>query len=212
MYNGFQITDRNSGLAPHIRFETRMREDRIASLEQGHKVYVDEDWVIVTPRGGRDSTENTVKQWFSNISDSAQRGQYPDEWVKAFKQAYTAFKEGREMPVVGTPLRALTSLFSPAEVENCASLHVRTLEELAQANEETIGRLGMMGRELKQRAEQAVKLNEGKEDALKIAALQTDLKTKNDRIDELEKLIRDMQVQLSQLNQDGPRRGRPPKE
>lgn len=207
MFNEIGVMDKS--LPPHIRFETRPVEDRSRSIEEGQKIYKDEDWVIITPRGGRDYTENTVDQWFKNITDRSHVGQYNPEWVKTFKNMYSLYKEGKEMPEEGTPLKMMVKLFSPAEIENCAAFKVHTLEALANANEETIGRIGMQGRELKNRAQEALKLNDGKGAALKIAALETDKEELKTRVRDLENVIRDLQAQI---NVDSPRRGRPPKE
>lgn len=200
------------GGMPHIRFETRTEEDRAESIAQERKVYKDVDWIIVTPHGSRDSSENQAAQWIANKQSQAEQGNYDIEWVQKFRRMYELFKEGKELPVDGTPLAMLPHLFSPAEIANCKSLHVLSLESLATANEETIARLGMGGREMKNRAQEAVKhANTGSGEALKVSALQAenaDLKT---RVTDLEHVIRDLQSQMA----DNPVRrgpGRPPKE
>ena len=200
------------GGMPHIRFETRTEEDRAESIAQERKVYKDVDWIIVTPHGSRDSSENQAAQWIANKQSQAEQGNYDIEWVQKFRKMYELFKEGKELPVDGTPLAMLPHLFSPAEIANCKSLHVLSLETLATANEETIARLGMGGREMKNRAQEAVKhANTGSGEALKVSALQAenaDLKT---RVTDLEHVIRDLQSQMA----DNPVRrgpGRPPKE
>ena len=206
MYSGVGI---QQGGMPHVRFETRVEEDRAESVAQERKVYKDVDWIIVTPHGSRDSTENHAESWIANKMSQAQQGNYDMEWVQKFRKMYEMFKEGKELPVDGTPLVMLAHLFSPAEIANCKNVNILSLETLAQANEETIGRLGMGGRELKHRAQEAVKLaSMGTGEALKISALQTenaDLKT---RVGDLENVIRDLQAQMAD---NVPRRGRPPK-
>lgn len=200
------------GGIPHIRFETRSEEDRAESIAQERKVYKDVDWIIVTPHGSRDSSENHAAQWIANKQSQAEQGNYDIEWVQKFRRMYEMYKEGKELPVDGTPLAMLPHLFSPAEIANCKSLHVLSLETLATANEETIARLGMGGRELKNRAQEAVKhASTGSGEAIKVSALQAenaDLKT---RVTDLEHVIRDLQAQMA----DNPVRrgpGRPPKE
>lgn len=200
------------GGMPHVRFETRTEEDRAASIEQQRKVYRDVDWIVVTPHGSRDSMENHAEQWIANKMAQAHAGNYDIEWVQKYRKMYEMYKEGKELPVDGTPLAMLAHLFSPAEIANCKSLNVLSLETLAQANEETIARLGMGGRELKHRAQEAVKLaGAGTGDALKISALQTENADLQTRVRDLENVIRDLQVQMA----DNPVRrgpGRPPKE
>lgn len=202
----------NAGGKPHIRFETRSEEDRAQSVEQGRKVYKDVDWVIVTPQGSRDYVENYAEQWFKNIQSRAEIGQYDQEWVTQFRRMYEMYKQGKEMPVDGTPLAMLSHLFSPAEIANCKAVHVLSLESLATANEETIARIGMGGRELKNRASEAVKLaGNGSGDALKIAAIETENADLKQRVSDLESVIMDLQAQMKEDAIGVPRRGRPPK-
>ncbi|MGG2046773.1 hypothetical protein [Burkholderia gladioli] len=156
---------------PHIRFESRPEEDRNASIEAGHKVYRDVNWVIITPVGGRDVVENQAEMWLRTIRDRADVGQYDAEWVDHFNKMYRLYKEGQELPEDGTPLRMCATLFSPAEIQNCLGAGIRTLEQLAGANEEAMGRMHMMGRALKMRAQEAIRLGEAGGDAMKLEAL-----------------------------------------
>lgn len=207
----YQTVGVNHGGRPHIRFETRSEEDRTATLEAGHKVYKDRDWVIITPHGARDCVENHAEQWLTNISNRAEAGQYDIEWVNIFRKMYALYKEGKEMPVEGTPLRMLAHLFTPAEIANCANVNIQTLEQLSVANEETLARLGMGAREWKNRATEALKLSEGKGDALRVAALETENNDLKTRVSDLENVIRDLQIKMGEeTSRRGP--GRPPKE
>jgi len=197
---------------PHIRFETRTEEDRNLSIDAGHIVYKDVDWIIVTPHGARDSNEDRAVEWIEKKAQASRQGNYDIELLKQIRKAYEAYKEGKELPIEGTPLAMLPHLFTPAEIANCKTLNIFSLETLAVANEETIARLGMGGREIKNRATEAVRhAGTGSGEALKVSALQAenaDLKT---RVTDLEHVIRDLQSQMA----DNPVRrgpGRPPKE
>jgi len=198
------------GGLPHIRFETRTEEDRQRSIDEGRMIYKDVDWIIVTPHGARDSNEDRAVEWISKKESMTRQGTFDIEILGKIRKSYQAYKEGKELPVEGTPLAMLPHLFSPAEIANCKSLNILSLETLAQANEETIARLGMGSREIKHRAQEAVKLSaSGTGDALKISALQQENADLRDRMRDLESVIRDMQAQTSD---NVPRRGRPPKD
>lgn len=185
------------GSRPHVRFETRSEEDRVASIEQGRKIYRDRDWVIITPPGGKDVVENHAEQWLANIRDRSQVGQYDPEWVDTFAKMYALFKDGKELPEEGTPLRMSTTIFTPAEIANCLSVNIRTLEQLAGANEEAIGRIGMGGRALKLRAQEAIKIGEGKGDALKVEALSIENTELKQRIADLTNVVQDLKEQMA---------------
>lgn len=206
------------GSRPHIRFETRSQEDRAASVEAGHKVYRDVVWVIITPPGGKDVVENHAEQWIKNIRDRAEVGQYDPEWVEAFSKMLAMYKAGQEMPEDGTPLRMCTTLFTPAEIQNCLGANISSLEQLASANEEALGRIGMGARALKLRAEEAIRIGEGKGASLRVEALEIEnaelkktVKAQTQKIDDLSSIVNEMREQMA-LGGDAPRRGRLPKQ
>ena len=209
------------GLRPHVRFETRSAEDRNASIEAGHKVYKDVDWVTITPSGGRDFVENTAAQWLANIRDRAQVGPYDPEWVEHFEKMYSLYKQGKELPEDGTSLRMCTTLFTPAEIENCLAANIRTLEQLAGCSEEAMGRLQMMGRALKTRAQEAIAIGDKAGGAMKVEALSIEnaelkktVEDQADRIGDLAAIVNEMREQMALSGGEPAKRGpgRPPKQ
>lgn len=187
------------GSRPHVRFETRSAEDRAASVEAGRKVYKDIDWVIVTPAGGKDVREDHAESWLAKIEGQAQTGMYDYEWARDFKKMYEMFKEGKELPENGTPLRMCTTLFTPAEIANCLAVNVRTLEDLASANEEALGRIGMGARALKTRAQESIKTGEGKESAMKVEALEIQNADLKQKVADLMAVVEDMREQMATM-------------
>jgi hypothetical protein len=121
---------------PFIRFLVKSIEDRAASLDRGCKVYKDVDYIEITPPGGNLMVEREV-----------------DEEVKQrFGVEYEAWKKGQEMPVDGTPLK-LWPPASPAQIETCLRVNVRTVEELARLSETGIQKIGIGGQELRRKAQ-----------------------------------------------------------
>ncbi len=136
---------------PYVTFETRAIEDREASISAGHYVPKDEHYAIITPAGSKDRIERLVKEWFLQLDQQVSEGRFPREWLQAYKAAYKDWTEGHEPAVNGTDVRNWP-VASPAQTKQLLDVRVRTVEDLAVANEETIARLGMGGRALKQRA------------------------------------------------------------
>ena len=172
-----------------VRFETRPKEDRNASIEAGHYVAKDVDFCVITPPGGSLVIDREVD----------------DEIKSRYGAQYQAWKNGQEEPEEGTPIRHWPML-SPAQVENLLACNVRTVEELATLSEQGVQRLGMGGMALRQRAKawfDAAK-NVGAL-AEKINALEVE----NKRLSEL---VQDQSEALEKLNADRPRRGRKPSE
>lgn len=108
-------------------------------------------FAVVTPAGSKDRIPRQADDWFAQLEQQVQEGRFSREWLNHYKAAYDAFKSDREPPLHGTSIRYLTVL-SPAQVQLCLNFSVRTIEDLAAANEETLGRLGMGARMLKQKA------------------------------------------------------------
>jgi len=80
----------------------------------------------------------------------------PLKWAQEYKESYTAWKRGEEIPLNGTPIKGW-SVLSPSQQANVIAANVRTVEDLAQANGEAVARIGMGGMELRQKAEAWIK-------------------------------------------------------
>lgn len=136
---------------PYLRFEKRPVEDRDASIKAGCYMTKDVDFVYITPTGTRDVIERQVSEWFAYLAELVKQGRFRSDWLAAFKEAHKLWGQGQEIPLKGMPIKTWPVL-SPAQRDNCIKLMVLTVEDLAQANEETLGRMGMGAMALKQRA------------------------------------------------------------
>jgi hypothetical protein len=137
--------------APWVQFERRAVEDRNASIEAGHYVAKDVDFVMITPYGSKDMIDRVAAEWFEAMAKEVEQQRYPQEWLTAFKNKFAAWKEGKETPLEGTSLLNWP-VISPSQLLNCQALHILTVEQLAGANEEVLKRLGMGGRSLVDKA------------------------------------------------------------
>lgn len=136
---------------PYVTFEALAEEDRAATISAGHYVARDVDYAFVTPQGSRDRLQRRVDEWLDNLRQQVEQSRFPREWLRHYEESYRAWKDGREAPVSGTAVSNWPAA-SPAQVKAMQAVHVRTVEDLAAANEETISRLGLGARALKQRA------------------------------------------------------------
>ena len=136
---------------PHLRFENIAVEDRNATVEAGHPVFKEVAHVHLTPVGSRDSVTKEVSEWLLQNQRQVDEERLPREWADNFRRAFEHWKAGEEMPLNGSPIRTWPGA-SAAEIASCKAVHVLTVEDLAQANDETVRRLGMGGLELKKRA------------------------------------------------------------
>lgn len=136
---------------PYVTFEVRAVEDRQASIDAGHYVSKDVAYAIITPQGSKDRIERIADDWLTHLSEQVAQNRFKAEWLRTFKDNYSLWKDGQDIPDNGVSVRNWPVL-SPAQVDSLIRIHVRTVEDLAAANEETISRLGMGGRGLQQKA------------------------------------------------------------
>ena len=136
----------------YVVFDRRAVEDRAASMEAGHYVAKDVDFVLVTPAGTRDRLEKEVTDWFLSLEEGVKQERIPASWLQAYRSAYKQWKETQEVPEFGTSILQC-SLFSPAQIKMIQAANIRTIEELAAATEEGLSRIGMGGRALKSKAQ-----------------------------------------------------------
>lgn len=165
---------------PFVRFEIRVEEDRQASVDAGHYVGKDVIYAIVTPIGSRDTIERNAEEWIAGLAEGVKQERIPASWESAYRRALKDFQESRETPDNGTPIKDWPGA-SPAQIKTMLDINVRTVEDLAEANEETVGRIGMGGRALKQKAKTWLKsANETGKNVEKVNALEienSELKT-----------------------------------
>lgn len=151
--------DNQQAKAPWVEFKTIAEEDRQASIDTGSYKAKDVDYAFITPAGSKDCIERPVKEWFESLKTQVENGRFPLEWFQSYERRYNKWKETGEIPVEGTSVKNW-AVASPAQVETMLKIHVKTVEQLATANEEVIGRLGMGGRNLVEKAKAYVKQQE----------------------------------------------------
>ena len=136
---------------PYVTFEFRAEEDREASIAAGHFVSRDIAYALITPMGSKDRIERVAEEWLAKLEMDVTENRFPREWLRAFRGAFEDWKAGRATPVSGTAIENWPPA-SPSQVKTLLDLKVRTVEDLSVANEETLARIGMGGRGLKQKA------------------------------------------------------------
>jgi len=146
-----EMLDRDVERPAYVRFEKRAVKDNEASLKAGHYVSKDVDWVMVTPPYSKDCYENKALLWLNQAEENANSGRIPRKHFESWKQAYEAWKRDEEPPLDGTSIKDWNAL-SPAQCKNILSSGCRTIEDLAQINDEGMRRLGMGAVDLKKKA------------------------------------------------------------
>ncbi len=186
---------------PYVTFETRAVEDRTAAIENGHYTTRDEVYAIVTPQGSKDKIEKVAETWLNDIETASREERFPAEWVRAYRGAFQDYLAGRETPLEGTPVLGW-QLASPSQQNNVIAANIRTVEDLAVANESSLNAIGMGARALKEKAiswlasagdtgkvaAQNEALRKAQEDLTEqVTGLTAQLKAANAKIEKLEK-------------------------
>lgn len=184
---------------PYVTFDKVAVEDRTASIEAGHYVGKDVVHAFITPAGSKDRVERVAEDWLKQLNQEVIEGRFPEEWLVAIRRKYDAYLKGEEVPESGTSIKEWPPA-SKAQVATLNAVGIFTVEDLAGANEETMGRLGMGGRNLVQQAKNWL---EGAKDIGKLAAkvneLTVKLETSDNRIKELEEKLAASEAQVKQL-------------
>lgn len=183
---------------PYVVFETRAIEKRKPDTEGGGVSYVDTDFACITSHGSKDTVEKVVGDWFTNLRNEVRNGRFPQPWLDGYKAEYAAWRSNQEVPITGTAIKNWP-VATPAEIKRLNLLGIRAVEDLATANEELIGRLGMGGRSLCQRAKDWVTAKEGTAPlVLQVDSLRQSLKGLENRLEASEKKNAVLEAQLGQ--------------
>lgn len=180
---------------PFVIFETRAVEDRTKSIEEGHYVAKDAVYAIITPAGTKDRIEKLAEDWLHDLADAVKQDRFPAQWLDAYESAFKAWCENRAIPEFGVPITDWPAL-SPAQVRMLQDIGLRTVEHVAEATEEAVGRMGMGGRALKSKAQAYL---DASSDAGKVSA---ELDAMRQRLQELESRDTEREERLKSLESE----------
>lgn len=185
---------------PLIRFERRAIEDRAATIEAGHLVEKDQDWVVVQQLGSQNTTEHVATDWLAHMEkESRDRPkQMPSRWVEGFRAAFEAWKKGEDMVVDGTSIKNWVAI-SKADVGNLLRIGVQSIEDCAAMNEETMKRVGMGARAIKQKAIAWVQARQENGVAAELDLLRSQVEADKLEKDEMRKQLAELRAMVDQL-------------
>ena len=189
----------------YVDFETRPVEDRAETLKHGRPIYKNVPFAIITPPGGKSTIEIAAERWLEKTST--------DKYAHHYRELFKAWKHNEETPVEGTPLNMWPGL-TPAEVKQIKRANIRTVEDLAQANDEALRHIGMGGVALRDRAKSylmtAASTGVVSE---QLAMLKADKKRLEETVDTMQAQIDELKAAVGKPGSPAPKkRGRPKKD
>ena len=190
----------------YVEFELRPEEDREETISQGMPVFKDVEFAMITMPGGglvvdKPINEALLYEWKNG--DNRRKPPSPFAY-----RAYEAWKEGREAPVNGTDLKNWPGV-TPAQLKTCQNATVRTIEDLAEANADTIRKLGMGGVAMMEKAKAYLAAANQNKTSEEVSALMVKLDALSDTVKRKDEQISDL---LERLDESTKKRGRPRKE
>jgi hypothetical protein len=114
--------------------------------------YEDCEIVTITPMG--DNKTQVIKEcgeWLDHLKYRHHHHMISDNYLRFSENSYNAWKERREAPINGMPLEECAVL-TPAEIQMVRQANIRSVEDLANANDEGLQQIGMGARNLKRKA------------------------------------------------------------
>lgn len=132
----------------HIEFRTVAVENRAKSLKEGRPIFDQQEQVFIRFVG------DPKKELVAPAHEKCMRDPATGLWVsyaQVYHRHYEAFKSGQAAIGDGTPVEELPFLDAARRAE-LKALHVHTAEALAGLEGVNLSRLGMFGRELKEKA------------------------------------------------------------
>ena len=190
----------------YVEFELRAEEDRNGTVQAGHPVFRDIEVAVITMPGGNLVVDKIVDdalltEWRFGIPNRKP----PSPFAMT---AYDAWKEGREAPVNGLDLKNWPGV-TPGQLKMCQASNIRTVEDLAAANADSLRRMGMGAVALKDKAASYLESAVTNKNSEAVSALRVELEAMRDAIEKKDAQIEKLMVQLSA--DEAPKRGRPRK-
>jgi hypothetical protein len=162
------MVDSSSTRHLHIEFKNVAVENKAKSRIEGRPIFEQQEQVHIRFVG------DTKKELVAPAHEKCARDPGNGQWIsyaQLYHKHYDAFKSGQEVAGDGTPVEELHFIDAAKRAE-LKALHVHTAEALAGLEGNNLTRLGMYGRELKEKAKAYI-------EKAKDSALETRLAAEN---------------------------------
>lgn len=126
---------------PYVTFTVEPVEDRTKALGEGVYGFRDVVFAHITVPGQKDTVVKEAKVWLAEVKKRAFDGIIPSDWPLHFTELYNAYIQGLTPPVSGTPIQGWNVL-SPGQQQTVVAVGIRSVEDLAEATDEALQRIG----------------------------------------------------------------------
>jgi len=182
----------------HVVFYMDSVQNKRLSEEEGRPIYEDMEMVKIQAAGDPKSTFTGLAHGASSVRDPHTNRRVT--YAELHEGPYAAFKKGIDFKGTGTPLSELPFI-GVSKAKELAALEIHTAEALAGLDGANLNRLGMGGRDLKNKAQAWLDGASGANDFSKIAG----------ENDALKKQMEALQAQMAALSGTPAKEQEPPK-
>lgn len=140
-----------AGKPAHLIFKTKAKHLPKRSEKEGRYIAKDVDMVEVRQIGASDCIIYEVETWLKQIQADLKGGRLPAQFAEFYNESYRRWKAGQEMPVEGTPIKGW-QVITPAQQDMLIHAGIRTVEDMADLNDEGLKKVGMGAIDLKNKA------------------------------------------------------------
>jgi len=189
----------------YVEFELRAVEDRGETIAKGYPAFRDIEVAVITMPGGNLVVDKVVTaallyEWKHGVPGRKP----PTPFALA---AYEAWKDGREAPVNGADLKNWPGV-TPAQLKMCQGSNIRTVEDLAECNADSLRKMGMGSVALKDKAIAYLGSAGENKNSEAVASLKVEMEALKEALAKRDDQIAEL---MDQRDADTPKRGRPPK-
>jgi len=139
-----------------ISFELRPVELKAESLKAGKAIYADVEYVHVTPPYSRDIYVQQADKWFSKQKAGFKNGRIPKKFLDFWDEVRNRWRAGLDAPVNGTDIKNWSAI-TPSQTKMLIEARIYSIEDLANAPEDALSRIGMGGIDLRNKAQAYIK-------------------------------------------------------
>jgi len=183
---------------PYIDYRNDVKENRAETIKAGRIMYDNVVIVSLTPMGDNKTiVEKEVGDWLAHLGERLHNKQISQKYYDFCTQHYAAWSEKRELPAQGTPLQTWPQI-DKAQIENVLNANIRTVEDLANANDEGLQLIGMGGRALKEKAKTYLKsATDHGAVTEKVSSLESQLQTAQDDKKIMEDRLHELEMKIA---------------
>lgn len=165
-------------------FSMKAIQNNFKSEKEGRPIFEDKEWVEIFIPGDKNTTVSREVR---------------DDDRKRWPEQYRAFKEGKEIPLEGTPLEQWP-VISASTAKELEHFKVRTVEQLSEIPDGLLKNLGMGSLKLREQAREWLKTSQKSAAANALVKraddLQEELRLANVTIEALKSEIEDLKEKL----------------